>query len=129
MLEGYLSLWPIAASCTLLGLLSASSIVHRRRTWWTLTFAAVALSLALYVPWMSVEASDPKNNWLSRDIAGAIIFAAGLPLIAGWLGMRLAAAGTIPLLRSLGVLAIIGILLGASPMYFLLVHCTSGDCL
>ena len=78
---------------------------------------------------MLAEASDPKNNMLARDVAGALLLAAGVPLVAGWLGARLAAAHKNPVLRSLAVLVISAIFLGASPIYFLIVHCTSGDCL
>ena len=129
MIELYLPLWPVAASCIFLALLAASSIARRRGHWLALTLAAVVFSLALYAPRVLAKASDPKNNMLARDVAGALFLATVLPLVAGWLGARLAAAGRSPVLRSLAILVLSAICLGVSPLYFLIVHCTSGDCL
>jgi len=129
MTSFYLSLWPVGAATVVIAIGAVSALVHNRRRWFFMSLAATLVGVLLYAPTVLAEAADPAHNRLHRDVAGAFIYATAVPVIVSWRSAILAGRGVSPTHRLLAALGTALLCLATSPLYFLFVHCTSGDCL
>jgi len=125
----YFSLWPVGASSVIIAIAGMTTLVQDRRRWLVLSIATTLAGALLYAPSVLAEAADPVHNRLHRDVAGAFIFAIAIPLIVSRLSSILARHSVGATTRLLAALGTAFLCLLASPLYFLFVHCTSGDCL
>ena len=125
----YSQFWPSVAAAACLAIVSASGASARPRVWLLLASSLILVALALYVPSLLGRAAEPRNNILARDIVASVTLAAAAPAWAAWAAFVLHSQGFGPIRRALTSLALSLLLLAASPIILLVVHCTSGDCL
>jgi len=125
----YFSLSPVGASSVIIAIAGMTTLVQDRRRWLVLSIATTLAGVLLYAPSVLAEAADPVQNRLHRDVAGAFIFAIAIPLIVSSVPSILARHSVGATTRLLAALGTALLCLLTSPLYFLFVHCTSGDCL
>jgi hypothetical protein len=125
----YLQFWPSFAAAACLAVFSAWGASAQPRYWVLLAGFLIIVALALYVPSLLGRAAEPRNNILGRDIVASVALAAAAPAWAAWAAFALHSQGFGPIRRAVTSLAMSLLLLAASPIIVLLVHCTSGDCL
>lgn len=129
LLAWYLDLGPVALMSAALVIASLTSVVQRRRVWIPLSLVAAGLSLTLTAPVVLERAANPFHNMLQRDVIGSFILAAGIPLVVSSVAVALSGRPLRVAFRLL-IPSIAGLLcIALSPLYALLIHCTSGDCL
>src|SRR5205814_8835196 len=121
--------WPRCAPTVVIAIGAVSPRVHNTRRCLFMPLAATLLGVVLYAPTVLEEAADPAHHRLHRDVAGAFVYAIAVPVIVSWRSAILAGRGVSPTHRLLAALGTALLCLATSPLYFLFVHCTSGDCL
>jgi len=123
----YWQLWPVALLSAVLIVASLTPASQRKALWVPVTEAFAAISLALVAPSIIAQAANPFHNMLQRDVVAAFVLAVGVPLLVGWTAFLSQGASTAYRVLLPSAIAVCSI--AASPLYALLIHCTSGDCL
>ena len=129
LLTWYFQLWPVALVSAWTIAAGLTNLVHRRAIWLAQAVAGAALSLALLAPVIQRNAANPFNNVIERDIVAFLVFAAGVPLIVSLIVALLARRGTRLAYQIVLPAGVASLCIAVSPIYGLIVHCTSGDCL
>ena len=127
LVNGYWQLWPVALLSAVLILASLTPASQRNALWVPLTVVCAAISLALVAPSIIAQAANPFYNMLQRDVVAAFVLAAGVPLLVSWAALLSQDGSTAYRVLLPSAVAVCSI--AASPLYRLLIHCTSGDCL
>ena len=118
-----MAFWPITAAI----LVVAAAIVPRSSALRPFRgFVVVAAIVGSAVGALIISLSQGGSP-LIRDVFAAIIVALLAPGVVAFVGVVLGSAPAVA--RFFGAVAAGMVLLCASPLFLLLVHCTSGDCL
>jgi hypothetical protein len=104
-------------------------MAERPGSWIVLSILVIAAVLAVYTPSLLVRAADPKHGIFGRDVAASLLGAAAVPAVGAWVAFQLRARGVRGAAGVVSSFAVSLLLLAASPLVLLFVHCTSGDCL
>jgi hypothetical protein len=104
-------------------------MAERPRSWIVLSILVIVAVLAVYTPSLLARAADPKHGIFGRDVAASLLWAAAVPAVGAWVAFQLRARGVRGAAGVVSSFAVSLLLLAASPLVLLFVHCTSGDCL
>jgi hypothetical protein len=106
---------------------AASALVLRRRQFAALALAVAAAAGALNVTIELAHQSNPSENILNRDIGAIAVLAFACPVVSGSFAVWFAHRST--LTRAAVATAVVAAFVFVAPLFVLVVHCTSGDCL
>jgi hypothetical protein len=121
--------WQWALAGMALAALSGSTLVHDRRRWWRIAIGIMVATVVISAVTTLARAADPVNNVLGRDIFGAIVFSAAIPLICAGVA-RLTAGLFASRWMASGCCLVVGAAcLLSSPFVLVGIHCSSGDCM
>lgn len=125
----YLRFWPVVAAIVLIAASSLTHAVESKVTWYTLSLVIVTAELAVYVPMQLALAANPLHNVITRDLVAIVALAVVLPAFTSGVSNYLWRRHLRTPLRIAAVTIPPMVVLAASPLLLLMVHCTSGDCL
>jgi hypothetical protein len=105
----------------------ASALVLRSRQFWALAFGLAVAAGTLNVAIELAHQSDPSNNILNRDIGAIAVLAFACPIVSASFAVWFAQKSA--LTRAAVATAVVAAFVFVAPLFVLIAHCTSGDCL
>jgi hypothetical protein len=106
---------------------AASGLVLRRKQWWALSLCLAVAAGALNVAIELARQSDPSENILNRDIGAIAVLAFACPVASASFAIWFAHRGSRT--RAAVATAVVAAFVFVAPLFVLVAHCTSGDCL
>ena len=119
--------WPALVAVLLVGYIMSKNIESRTKKWRFIAGIAIVISGITGLALGLYEASNPKNNRLIQDVISYALISFSAPALAALTANLMARSGAIS--RFLFSTLAGTLLIFASPVILLLVHCSSGDCL
>jgi hypothetical protein len=105
----------------------ASALVLRNRRFWALALGLAVAAGALNVAIELAYQSSRSNNILNRDIGAIAVLAFACPIVSAFFAVWLARRSA--LTRAAVATAVVAAFVLVEPLFVLIAHCTSGDCL
>ena len=119
----------ILLGAIVVALLTPTALVVIPRRWWRVvmfvSFGTVAVNLVVSF----LEAKQPSNNLLVRDVVGWVVLAGIAPLLTAAVARSIVRSTDRIWIRTAATWLVAALLAGGAPCVMLIVHCTSGDCL
>jgi hypothetical protein len=106
---------------------AASALVLRKTQFGALTLCLAVAAGALNITIELAHQSDPSENILNRDIGAIAVLAVMCPIVSACFAVWFAHKST--LTRAAIATAVVAAFVLVAPLFVLVAHCTSGDCL
>jgi hypothetical protein len=123
----YFMPWMVAA--LIVAILSATPVVADGRRWWLGAAVVIAANIAASFVAMLFYAGNPAHNVLGRDIVALTMVSGAATFASSSIARFMHRLFSEPAINAEYALLIHLAFLAFSPGFWLVVHCSSGDCL